>query len=107
MSPAPDLEALILLRQIAQFLHSIIFCFSLGAYDPAAQEGVGQSLNAGILQTVLQPITLLSLLLSSYSHSLFIPTSALYRLSGLGRGWKESSAMRNSSIPLMFSLEDP
>lgn len=81
----PFLEALIPLRQISQFLRSIIFSFSLGANDPVAYEVGGKSASAGILQTVLQPIILSSLLLSFYSRFLFILT---YTLS-LSTAWIE------------------
>lgn len=81
----PYLEALFPLRQISQFLRSIIFSFSLGANDPVAHKVVGKSASAGILQTVLQPITQFSLLLSFYSHFLFILTSTL----SLSNAWIE------------------
>lgn len=71
VAPVPYFEALIPSRQIAHFICNIIFCFHLGAYDPAAC-GMGMSANAGIQQTDLQPIAWFSLLLSSNSHCLFL-----------------------------------
>lgn len=80
----PYLEALIPLRQISQFLRSIIFSFSLGANDPVAYEVGGKSASAGILQTVLQPVTLSSsFFLFTLAFYLFLLILSLYLLPGL------------------------
>lgn len=104
VAPVPYLEALIPSMQIAHFIRSIIFCFHLGAYDPAAHEGGGMSANAGIQSTDLQPIALFSLLLSSYSHCLFLLLLSVYLLPRLGEGWQSSTIF---STPLLSSLVDP
>lgn len=69
MVPVSDLEDLVPLKQIAQFLHSMLFCFSLSTYGSATQEGVGQSLSEGILK---QFFNLSSRFLSFLNLSLYL-----------------------------------
>ena len=69
MVPVSDLEDLVPFKQIAQFLHSMLFCFSLSAYGSATQEGVGQSLSEGILKQFFNPS---SRFLSFFNLSLYL-----------------------------------
>lgn len=66
MVPVSDLEDLVPFKQIAQFLHSMLFCFSLSAYGSATQEGVG--LSEGILKQFFNPS---SRFLSFFNLSLY------------------------------------
>lgn len=91
------LGVLIPLRQRVQFL-SIIFFFSLGAYDPSTH-GVEKSANAGLLQIVLRPTTLFSLLFFLFTliHCLFLLSLSICCLDW-NRSGKRAQQWRSSSL---------